>query len=120
LYSPWKEWGETAAEFLEAKESQETLRTFINTALGEPWDDEAHTSVDLATLVARREHYGPKLPGGVALVTCGVDVQADRLEVELVGWGRSEESWSIAYRVIPGDPTGAAVWAELDEYLQRP
>jgi phage terminase large subunit GpA-like protein len=54
LYSPWKEWGETAAEFLEAKESPETLRTFVNTALGEPWDDEAHTSVDLATLLARR------------------------------------------------------------------
>jgi len=46
-----------------------------------------------------------------------VDVQADRLELELVGWGRGEESWSIEYRVLLGDPTGAAVWAELDEYI---
>lgn len=120
LYSPWKEWGETAAEFLDAKESPETLRTFINTALGEPWDDEAHTSVDLATLIARREHYGPKLPGGVALLTCGVDVQADRLEVELVGWGRGEESWSVAYQVLPGDPSAPAVWQSLDELLAQP
>lgn len=119
LYSPWKEWGETAAEFLEAKESPETLRTFVNTALAEPWDDEAHTSVDLATLLARREHYAAPVPAGAAVLTCGVDVQADRLELELVAWGRGEESWSIEYRVIPGDPTGAAVWAELDEYLQR-
>jgi len=39
--------------------------------------------------------------------------------LDLVGWGRGEESWSIEYRVIPGDPTGAAVWSELDEYLER-
>jgi len=61
-------------------------------------DDEAHTSVDMATLLARREHYGPKLPAAVALLTCGVDVQADRLEVEFVGWGRGEESWSVGYQ----------------------
>lgn len=119
LYSPWKDWGKTAVEFLEAKDNPETLRTFINTALGELWDDEAQTSVDVATLLARREHYGPKLPAGVAVLTCGVDVQADRLELKLVGWGRGEESWSIEYRVLPGDPSAPGVWSALDEDLGR-
>jgi phage terminase large subunit GpA-like protein len=53
------------------------------------------------------------------VLTAGVDVQKDRLELELVGWGRGEEPWSIEYRVLPGDPTGAALWQELDSYLER-
>jgi phage terminase large subunit GpA-like protein len=120
LYSPWKEWPETAAEFLEAKAgSPETLRAFVNTALGELWDDEAETKVDMAALMNRRESFGSHLPEGVAVLTAGVDVQADRLEVELVGWGRGEESWSIEYRVVPGDPSAPELWRALDEYLNR-
>ena len=56
-------------------------------------------------------------PDGVALVTAGVDVQADRLEMEIVGWGRDEESWSIAYHVIPGDVTRNEVWDHLEGLL---
>ena len=120
LYSPWKEWPDTAAEFLEAKHGgPETLRAFINTALGELWDDEAETSVDVATLLNRREVYGPRLPDGVCVLTAGVDVQFDRVELELVGWGRGEESWSIEYRVFPGDPSAPDIWRMLDEYLNR-
>ena len=120
LYSPWKEWPETAAEFLEAKHGgPETLRAFINTALGELWDDEAETSVEVATLLNRREVFGARLPAGVALLTAGVDLQVDRAELELVGWGRGEESWSIEYRVFPGDPSAPQLWQALDEYLKR-
>jgi phage terminase large subunit GpA-like protein len=119
LYSPWRNWRAIARKFLTDQKSPETLREFVNTVLAEPWDDEAQTSVDIAELMARREHYRASVPTGAAVLTCGVDVQADRLELELVGWGRGEESWSIEYCVIPGDPTGAVVWAELDEYLQR-
>jgi phage terminase large subunit GpA-like protein len=53
----------------------------------------------------------------VALITAGVDVQADRLEMEIVGWGRDEESWSIAYHVIPGDVTRNEVWDHLEGLL---
>jgi phage terminase large subunit GpA-like protein len=119
LYSPWRKWRDLARKFLSDQKSPETLREFVNTVLAEPWDDEAQTTVDISELLARREHYRAPVPAGAAVLTCGVDVQADRLELELVGWGRGEESWSIEYRVIPGDPTGAAVWAELDAYLQR-
>ena len=65
----------------------------------------------------RREAYGPKVPAQVAVLTCGIDVQDDRLELEVVGWGRDEESWSIDYRVLWGDPSGPDLWTELDAYL---
>lgn len=120
LYSPWKEWPETAVEFLEAKNGgPETLRAFINTALAELWDDEKETSVDLATLLGRRESYSGRLPAGVCVLTVGVDVQLDRAELELIGWGRGDESWSIEYRVFPGDPSAPDLWRTIDEYLNR-
>ncbi len=119
LYSPWRKWGALAKKFLADKKSIETLREFVNTVLAEPWDDAAETTVDRATVMARREHYRAAAPYGVVILTAGVDVQKDRLELELVGWGRGEESWSIEYRVLPGDPSGALVWQELDTYLER-
>jgi phage terminase large subunit GpA-like protein len=120
LYSPWKEWPDTAIEGVEARHGgPETWRAFINTALGELWDDEAETSVDIAALLARREQYGPRLPGGVCVLTAGIDVQLDRAELELVGWGKGEESWSIEYRVFPGDPSAPEMWRAIDEYLNR-
>ncbi|MBS1853908.1 MAG: phage terminase large subunit family protein [Acidobacteria bacterium] len=120
LYSPWKEWPDTAIEGVEARHGgPETWRAFINTALGELWDDEAETSVDIAALLTRREQYGPRLPGGVCVLTAGIDVQLDLAELELVGWGKGEESWSIEYRVFPGDPSAPEMWRAIDEYLNR-
>ena len=119
LYSPWRKWGTLAKKFLADKKSIETLREFVNTVLAEPWDDAAETTVDQAAVMARREHYRAAVPYGAVVLTAGVDVQKDRLELELVGWGRGEESWSIEYRVLPGDPSGALVWQELDTYLER-
>ncbi|MBF0188967.1 MAG: phage terminase large subunit family protein, partial [Magnetococcales bacterium] len=68
-------------------------------------------------LMGRRETIGPYLPPGVVLLTAGADVQDDRLEVEIVGWGQDEESWSIDYRVLWGDPSSPAVWKDLDAVL---
>ena len=41
------------------------------------------------------------------------DVQKDRIEVEIVGWGRGKESWSVDYRVLEGDTSRQPVWGEL-------
>ncbi|MBF0175180.1 MAG: phage terminase large subunit family protein, partial [Magnetococcales bacterium] len=55
---------------------------------------------------------------GVVVLTAGVDVHPDRLEAEIVGWGRDEESWSIRHIVISGDPTAPTVWGDLDNLLR--
>ena len=57
------------------------------------------------------------MPPGVAILTAGVDVQNDRLEIQIIGWGQDEESWVIDYRTIWGDPSGAALWNDLDTLL---
>lgn len=119
LYSPWVEWETIVREFLEAKGHPEKLQVFVNTRLGEAFDEKGQ-QLDTEPLLRRREEYPPEpLPEGVALVTAGVDVQADRLECELVGWGPGEESWSLDYFRIPGDPSVSDVWKDLDDILGR-
>lgn len=116
IYSPWVSWGDMAQSFLEAKRLPETLKTWVNTALGETWEEQGD-AVDETGLLKRRENYGPDIPAGAAVLTAGVDVQDDRLEAELVGWGVSEESWSIEYQIFTGDPAKPDVWRALDDWL---
>ncbi len=116
LYSPFETWGEIAAEFLRVKRDPSRLKTWVNTALGETWD-EGQARIEPEALASRAESWGDALPDPVAVITAGIDVQDDRLELELVGHGRGEETWSIAYHVLYGDPAGDALWRELDALL---
>jgi phage terminase large subunit GpA-like protein len=118
LYSPWTALESAVIEFLEAKKQPATLRVWVNTFLGETWEEQGETIDDFA-LSARREDFGNTLPSDVLLLTAGVDVQDDRLEVEIVGWGRDEESWSLDYRTVYGDPSSPAVWQDLEGLLSQ-
>jgi len=117
LCSPWTPLRDGVRDFLEAKKSPETLRVWVNTYLGETWED-AGDQVDDYELASRKENWGDALPKEVLLLTAGVDVQDDRLEIEVVGWGKDEESWSVDYRQIYGDPSSPGVWNDLDQLLQ--
>lgn len=117
LYSPWQTWGEVALEHGRVKSDPSRLKTWVNTALGKTWEDRGGEVIEPDGLAARRENFGEELPDGVAVLTAGVDVQKDRLEVQIVGWGRDEESWIVAHRQIWGDPSGPAIWQDLDQVL---
>lgn len=119
LSSPWKTWKEIVEEFKEAKRiGPEGLKAWVNTILGETWEEEGDT-IEEEALAEHAEHYGAEVPDGVVVLTAGVDTQDDRLEVEVVGWGPGKESWSIEYRTFYGDPGQSAVWSQLDDFLQR-
>ena len=121
LYSPhgWTSWADIAIEHGQVHRDPPRLKVWVNTKLGETWE-EAAEQLDGDGLMARREMFGAYLPAGIVILTAGIDVQDDRLEVEIVGWGRDEESWSIDYRILWGDPSGPAVWQDLDNLLRRP
>lgn len=116
LYSPFTTWGEMAEAFLEAKLHRDTLKVFINTRLAEFWE-EKDDEIEFEDLLFSREDYGAEIPDGVMVLTAGVDVQDDRLEIEVVGWGKDYESWSIDYKVIEGSPGLYEVWDDLEDYL---
>jgi phage terminase large subunit GpA-like protein len=119
-YSPNSTWGHIAKEFTAAnKAGPLKLQTFVNTVLGETWTERGEAP-DWLRLYQRREHY-PRatVPAGVIVLTAGVDVQRDRLVVEVVGWGEDRQSWSVEFAVLPGDTAGDVPWRELDELLAR-
>ncbi|MHC4397848.1 MAG: phage terminase large subunit family protein [Planctomycetota bacterium] len=116
LYSSWRTWNDVKIEFLAEKDSPETLKTWVNTTLGETFEDEGATT-DPHALYQRREDY-TGVPNEVKVLTIGVDVQGDRLEYEIVGWGVGKENWSIKYGILLGDPDHAEVWAELTTVLK--
>lgn len=121
LASPWKHWEEIIEDFKEADRDRkqgdiEKLKTFVNTALGEPWEERGEAADD-NVLLSRRERYNADLPDGVLLVTAGVDVQDDRLEIEITGWGKGYESWGILYKKINGSPELDSTWDKLEQFL---
>lgn len=119
VYSPWVTWAEMARSFLEAKKLPETLQTWINTSLGETWEEKGET-LEPEGLLSRRESYTENsLPAGVLALTMGTDVQDDRLESTVWGWGRDEESYRVSHVVLKGDPGSQALWAEHDALLKR-
>ncbi|MFS0766049.1 phage terminase large subunit family protein [Peribacillus sp. 1P06PB] len=119
LLSPWSKWGKIIDAFKKAKvKGPEAMKVWVNTSLGETWEEQGE-QLDEADLFNRREEYEADIPEEVKILTAAVDVQDDRFEVEVMGWGAGKESWGIEYHQIYGDLKQQKIWDELDEYLSR-
>lgn len=94
------------------------VQSFQNVSLGEAYE-ETGEKADPDSLFARREEYRAEVPAGGLFLTAGVDMQQDRLEVEVVAWGIGEESWSVEFRVLWGDPLNSEVWEDLTAMLEE-
>lgn len=118
LISPWKSWEEIVETYLSSKDDPEMLKAWTNTELGEVWVDESEAIDDIA-VSKHRELYNCIVPKDVLIITAGVDVQDDRFEMEIVGWGKDKISWGIEYKVIYGDTSLPETWENLDMHLQK-
>ncbi len=119
-YSPNAEWSNLAEEFELSKHDPEQLKTWINTTLGECWEDEYASKVGADALMERAAEstYEVSVPPKEALVLCmGCDVQDDRLSMSVFGFGRNEEMFLIDRKVIYGSPARADLWKQMDEVL---
>lgn len=121
LCSPWVNLYELVDEFVTVSHNKDKagLMEFVNLKLGEVWDEQL-TRDDWQRLYDRRENYPANtLPPGALVLTCGVDVQHDRLEASVYAWGSGKESWGIEHRVFYGSPESSETWAQLDQLLQK-
>lgn len=118
MVSPWTTWAEMQREYNAAKGDLTRLQVFTNTLLGEPWEDRSG-GLDAAGLESRRQDYGAEVPAGVGMLTMGVDVQDDRLEATVWGWGAGLERWRIGHFILGGDPERADVWGQLDDIRRK-
>jgi phage terminase large subunit GpA-like protein len=119
MYSPWSSMREMAHAWTSAEGNPELEQTFYNTRLGLPYRGDISSFADPEGLKARREKYDPKkVPKRAALVTAGVDVQDDRIEVLVIAWGKGDECWLLDHYVINLDPSTNAAWDELAKFLE--
>jgi phage terminase large subunit GpA-like protein len=121
LYSPagWLSWERIARAWEAAQGSDEAIRAFRNTVLGETWV-ESGEAPDWRRVYDRRERWpADTVPAGGLILTAGADLQKDRIEVDVWAWGRGLESWLVDHVVIDGGPEHARSWAELAALLSR-
>ncbi len=121
LFSPWANDAppKQAGKWLAAVDEDGKL-TFYNTQLALTYRKYTSKQVEADSLLARRENWPAGIvPDGVALITAGIDTQDYRIEIEIVGWGRDEESWSIEHHVIDGEMSEPATQEALSEYLAQ-
>ena len=125
FYSPWSNWRDIVANWTDSRGDPELMKVWTNTVLGESWELKGD-KFDETELQGRAESYpvdtqgNRLLPEGIVALTAGIDTHDDRLELEVLGWGRDEESWVIEMVKLHGDPARRAVWAQLEKLLIEP
>ncbi len=114
-------WEKLVEMWLGVQNDPGRLKTFVNSRLAEAWEDPSMRAVKLNVIADRAEPYRLRVaPLGVCTITAGVDTQDDRLEVQIVGWGKGMAAWILDYVVLWGDPADDAVWVALTDLLNRP
>lgn len=119
LYSPlgWLSWEDIARDWESAQGNDAAIKTLKNTVLGETWQEKGEAP-DWQRLYDRREDWLlGSVPDGVLVLTAGADVQRDRIEVDVWGWGRGLRSWLVDHVVLDGDTARPEVWSDLTEFL---
>jgi phage terminase large subunit GpA-like protein len=127
MASPFVDWADIIENFKDATDKlkrfndTKDLQVFINTVLGETWDelDFVDDKVDEEKLEETAEYYTADIPEGVLLLTAAVDVQEDRFEVEVRGWGRDYETWGIYKTEIYGELIKDEPWDRLEAYMEQ-
>lgn len=127
LYQPygWADsWTALAREYMAAyakleSGDQSSMKTFTNNKLARVWKEKIE-KLEHQSLYDRREIYEADVPRGVVCLVASVDVQDNRLEAVIKGWGAGDESWSVEYQIFEGSPSLPKVWMELTDWLQQP
>ena len=122
LYSPigWLSWAEIARQWEAAAVDADARKTFVNTVLGEEWEEKTNAVPEPGALVRTPRSVGLwHCAATRAVLTAGADVQVDRIEVDVWAWGRGLESWLVEHLVLDGDPGRPEVWASMTGLLSR-
>lgn len=126
IYSPASmyTWSDLVSDFKDSINDVPKTISFVNTKLGLTYQPEAGDKPNWETLFDRAHSelhsYKPNKPfTEVVFITAGVDVQADRLEVSIIGWIEGKRSQILDYRVLQGNTDNDDVWAELEKIVSE-
>lgn len=116
--SPWLTWKDIMREWLEARGNAARENVVYNTRFGLSYRQAGYYD-DENVFLERRVDYDGELPREVLLLTAGVDVQANRLEYVIYGWGAGDKCFGILRGLVRGEPTKLSTWQQLDDVLNR-
>lgn len=117
-YSHFSPWSRIVQDWRKAQKSPEELKAFVNTTLGEAWEED-EDKLDSDSLHRKREYYPAEVPVDRCVLTAAVDVQDDRLELLIKAWVSDEESYNVRYDKLYGDLSRDEIWARLHQELSR-
>ena len=118
----FRSWIDIVIQWIKIDGDETLLMDFTNDTLGETYSEKV-AQPDEHYLAARAEtdwHRG-QVPEGVKIISMGVDVQGDRVEACIMGYGKDMESWAIDYYVFSGntnDPNDDC-WNRLEDLIYK-
>lgn len=120
-YSPLQRFEQIAREWLSARGDPASEQTFFNDTVGRAYRTlgEAPPWEGLRDRAAQSERPRGKIPVGFPIVTVGVDCQGDRVEWQVVAWGRDYRRAVVEYGVFPGHVSTKECWAFLDGLVKQ-
>ncbi|UIN02457.1 phage terminase large subunit family protein [Yersinia ruckeri] len=118
-YSPFTTWMQIIYDYLDAQKDPNGLKTFINTTLGEPYEDVVAEKLDFQLLMEKMVHYGGNVPDRVVYLTAGIDSQRNRYEIYVWGWAPGEEGFLVDKIIIMGRPDDEETLLRVDTVINR-
>lgn len=122
LYSPIGlgfTWQELWNQWKSAHRDTTNLKRFINTTLGESWEEQGE-DLENISLLMRRENYSEEtIPASAALIVFGADVQKDRIEFTVAAYQADEEAWFLDHVIVDGDTASIDVWNDFEDELRE-
>jgi len=115
-YSYLQSWSRIAREWLRVKGDSAAEQTFLNDTCGKAFQTKGEAPPwEKLRDRASQSHYAKGfIPLGALVITLGIDCQGDRVEWQLVGWGRDFRRFVIDYGVIPGHISDEETRKRLD------
>ncbi|ECI7967289.1 phage terminase large subunit family protein [Salmonella enterica subsp. enterica] len=101
-YSPFTTWVQIVYDWLDALKDPNGVKTFINTTLGEPYEEAVAEKIGYEVLLEKVIRYGAVVPERVVYLTAGIDSQRNRYEMYVWGWAPGEEAFLIDKQIIMG------------------
>jgi len=97
----YRSWLDIVQQWQNAKMDKKLLNDFINDVCGEPTTDtiEKPTAENISHYANDRERC--TIPDDVIFLTLQADIQQNRIEAGLMGWGKKEQIYFLDYWVFP-------------------
>ncbi|MBL5924720.1 phage terminase large subunit family protein [Enterobacter asburiae] len=118
-YSPFTTWEQIVWDYLAALKDPNGLKSFVNTTLGETYDEAVGEKLDHDILLEKISTYPAPVPRRVVYLTAGIDSQRNRYEIYVWGWAPGEEAFLIDKAIIMGRPDDEETLSRVDTFINN-